>query len=471
MPAVFADEDISLLADTGVAVCPYCGSACKVHDRGETLFTVTLLYECENYLDGQGTCSYYRLVTRVKGLGIEYDSKGSGINPSIVDGNAYWQVPADEIETNPYYSTETPSQPLITKDGYPIYYLPLKDPGELVSAGTYELSPNRDYYTYSFLAASSSQKFSFNWTFPFTYGSSGNAYRSDDFVIPVSGTYRMYFECQVLAGMCTIGSNTYKVGDIYTVIGSKDTQLAGNTISGWQMGIMYGYNVQNPSGGYYGVRLKVRYAAILVSDEYDVPFDYNVTNNNYINVENKTITVNNQEINYNNAYFQNNAYYIYQADGGVSTYITDASGKIIGACIYQADTNSYQIVLFGNYTEDDLPDDSGSSGDNNGGSGGSGGSSGGSDDSDSGGGWLSNLFQDLLKKLFEGIVDGLLAVLKAALGIILKLLTSLFLLIPLFSKALSYVFPFIPLSVLSVMTAGFALLLILAIVKFIRGFF
>ena len=68
-------------------------------------------------------------------------------------------------------------------------------------------------------------------------------------------------------------------------------------------------------------------------------------------------------------------------------------------------------------------------------------------------------------------MDGLLAVLKAALGIILKLLTSLFLLIPLFSKALSYVFPFIHLSVLNVMTAGFSLLLILAIVKFIRGFF
>ena len=466
MPAVFADDHIDLLADAGTLVCPYCGGPARSEVESTTTFTETIFSWCLNNDDG--SCNYSRKVTRIKGLGIEIDSAqgGSAINPSIVDGNAYWNVPADEIETNPYFTS--PGNCVIGPRGYYRYYCTSIDYGSLSSYASYDGT----YYSISIPSSTS-----------ITYIIVGysNGYLSKHFFKSVpSGLFQFGYE--VHSSSIDNVTFTVKSSTNFSMTRSYGIDFyAGNPFSFGSdfcadvpiiSGLEFSTNrILSTSNSYYGFLGDIVPFVELVSDSYGNPYDFSVTNNNYINVENKTITVNNQEINYNNAYFQNNAYYIYQADGGVSTYITDVSGKIIGACIYQADTNSYQIVLFGNYTEDDLPDDSGSSGDNNGGSGGSGGSSGGSDDSDSGGGWLSNLFQDLLKKLFEGIVDGLLAVLKAALGIILKLLTSLFLLIPQFSKALSYVFPFIHLSVLNVMTAGFALLLILAIVKFIRGFF
>lgn len=487
-------------ADVGVYVCPLCGFRASAKVDWQSTFTEQVFYYCTN--DG---CSYHKKVERIKNTGIELSVEGYSNSPSIVDGNAYWSVKADQVDKNPYYNEQQPTEAVIGPRGYKRYYLKM-EPYYSGPPGTLVVSADQSFLT-NYRLASTTGSVSTAWRVNWYYGGSTSQYlyyRPTSWSLPVSGTYEYGTNVEVLSGFVreawydtypALGAGT--ILDYYTK--SYVTGLAGKSISSGTGDKITFYGAENKQlGGYYGSFVKVRYFAELIADEYGVSVDYSVTNNNYINIENKTITVNNQEINYNNAYTYENNYYVYNSNDIPTVYITDDSGSIIGSCVYDAATSSYQIVLYGDYTEDDLgatatpaptatpspaptaspaptdapsatdaPDNGGSGGDNSG----SNGSNGGDNSGSSGGGFLDKLLQDLWDRLFGGLIDGLVAILDGILQILLKLLGSIFSVLPLFAALLGLVFPFVPSAILGIVSTGLFLAVILGVVKFIRGFF
>ena len=523
MPSVFASDDISScsLVDSGVAVCPYCGKSCLVDIINETKLTYDVLYHCEDYMDGDGPCSYYSRVTKLKFLDIDIaNPAGEGIKPSIVDGNAYWSVKADQVDKNPYYNEQQPTEAVIGPRGYKRIYVPVSYNENYLSA-TYAVTADEDAFIYS-LPAHYGTLSSSNQYFCITHNST-SAYASSVFwgksvVVDADGVYQTGLEIELLAGNIQLdrgsAARVYDVGAKLQYYGSKSSVRAGGSTRSYDYQVNLVRNEVSTTF-YRGALIRGRYFVELVADLYGTPIDYTVvTNNNYINIENKTITVNNQEINYNNAYTYENNYYVYNSNDIPTVYITDDSGSIIGSCVYDAATSSYQIVLYGDYTEDDLgatatptptatpspvptaspapteapsatdaPDNGGSGGDNSGSNGSNGGDNSGSNggdnsggaDSDnsgsSGGGFWDKLLQGLWDRLFGGLIDGLVAILEAILQILLKLLGSIFSVLPLFAALLGLVFPFVPSSILGIVSTGLFLAVILGVVKFIRGFF
>lgn len=499
--------------DSGVAVCPYCGSRCYVHEYDEGKLTYSVLYYCKNYNDGNGTCSYISKVRKIKGLDFEIGVEdGYAITPTIVDGNAYWSVKADQVDKNPYYNEQQPTEAVIGPRGYKRIYVPVSYNKAYLSA-TYAVTADEDAFIYS-LPAHYGTLSSSNQYFCITHNST-SAYASSVFwgksvVVDADGVYQTGLEIELLAGNIQLergsAARVYDVGAKLQYYGSQSSVRAGGSTRSYDYQVNLVRNEVSTTF-YRGALIRGRYFVELVADLYGTPIDYTVvTNNNYINIENKTITVNNQEINYNNAYTYENNYYVYNSNDIPTVYITDDSGSIIGSCVYDAATSSYQIVLYGDYTEDDLgatatpaptatpspaptaspapteapsvtdvPDNGGSGGDNSGSNGSNGGDNSGGADSDnsgsSGGGFWDKLLQDLWDRLFGGLIDGLVAILDAILQMLLKLLGSIFSVLPLFAALLGLVFPFVPPAILGIVSTGLFLAVILGVVKFIRGFF
>lgn len=171
-------------------------------------------------------------------------------------------------------------------------------------------------------------------------------------------------------------------------------------------------------------------------------------------------------------YPSNGDVYVYLEDDvvkDVQQYQTDGWYSV-DACIYA----SFGWTSLSNYDLSEYvveaPEDSSGSGDSGGSSSGDSGASGGSSDSGSSSSGDSSLGSDgILGDLISSVFGGVAEAISGAFKGLLSIFTSLLEFCTGFGSFLGEAFVFIPSDIISVLTAGITLIVILSIIKFIRG--
>lgn len=469
-------------ADSGELVCPDCSSS-LVDSSVDVGIFVSHHYKCTN-------CDYERSFMDLFGWNI--GQSGSLSDPVYKDGNITYTVPGNGAGRPRYTSIDCD---FISPFGFPAWYFKptvVSTDSRFSSNGTHLLFSGDNFSKQYFTTGNFCE-----WALPCPLNGTFDLYVDFDYVGPASNPPYLSSSSKISGGLSYVGvyngssPSLFKTCSIDNSGGfhgfpsfsyyhasasyfSKDDMLrvcSGSYITNTNYGLFVGY-----SGSYY-IDFSVGIVLQLVGDRYGNPYDFSVKDNDHINTTDNSITVNGNVITYNTAYYDNGVYYIY-TDNGVTTYYTDNSGNIYGDVTYQGDT--YYITIYNqpeptpspspSPTPDpdnpDNPPTPTSDPDNPNptpkptpGGGGSG------DSGSSGPSW----WDKLVDSIFGAISDFFEGVVKAALKGLWKLLSAILKLPFFIGELFTKLFPFVPGEIATFCVGGFGVLLLIVIIKFIRG--
>ena len=438
-----------------VATCAKCGQIMSYHNV-TALNSSFGIYICNN-----SSCANYKKWVYFHNVIGGLQTFGVGEEPIYKDGNAYLSIPSDIVTDN---QSGVNGGYLPSVNGLYYYVNPVITPGKnskLLSSNQVQIDQNTGACDY---------KVEYKFTLPIDGSYSAPFSGSSYWYVGDATFFNNYIRFNTYVNGSSFYPNVQQF-DISSVAGTLYSAISTQTYS-----------------FYLGTKLKIyEYSAIRfsVTPSVSTPNNYTYQNgpnyNTYFNTDiegNLNLNLGGNTLDLSSAYYYDNKYYTYDAENNLNVYMTDNNGQITGNLNFDNSTKNYNITIYNVVeptptppptatpapTSTPTPTTSPTPTQTPGGGGTTPTTppaptqkpSGGDKDSDKGFG-IGNIFSGL-GALLASILNFLWFLISKLLAFVIWLISQIGALVP-----------FVPVQAIAVLAGGAVIIVILSIIKFLRG--